>query len=96
MKKVEREIIHRCYVSLANLPGKNNAMSGRGAAQYHEEMREAIALNNKAMMWMMDGEYEEATRFANDLTSLVLRILLKEGLSVTASMEALRNEPTQN
>jgi hypothetical protein len=90
MTKVEREIVNRCYVSLSSLPGKNNAMSGAGAAQYHEEMRQAIGLNTKVMMHLLDGDFDTARLFANDLTALVFGVLLKEGLIVTAAMDALR------
>ena len=92
MTRDERAIIHRCYVSLSSIPGKNNAMSGAGAAQYHEDIREALGLNNRAIMLLLEGDLETSMRYANDLTALALRVLLKEGLSITASMEALRND----
>ena len=90
MKMVERKIIHQCSISLSSLPGKNNSMSAHGAAQYHDEVREAIALNNKVMMFLLDGELEDAQSFAHKLTALVLQILISEGLTVTAAMDELR------
>ena len=90
MNNRERRILHRCSVALSSLPGKNNAMSGAGAAQYHDEMRDAVAINNKVMMWLLDGDYEEAEVQTNNLVALVFGILLKEGLAITAAMDAIR------
>lgn len=92
MKQNERDIIHKCATALISLPGKNNGMSGAGAAQYHDDIKAAIGLNYKVMLYLTDGAYLEAERNANDLVALVFRVLLAEGLGVTAAMAALKGE----
>ena len=92
MKRKEREIIHKCATALTSLPGKNNGMSGKGAAQYHEEVKRAIGINYKVMLNLMDDDFLEAERLSNDLVALVFQILMEQGLAITAAMKAVKGE----